>query len=98
MAMEKNEEVKKTVEVLDELSQNEQERYLYESRLIAEISYNSEIDYAREEGKEIGRCEGEKLGEKKKSVEIAKELLKEGMSKEKIAKIVNMTIEELEKL
>ena len=66
MAMEKNEEVKKTVEVLDELSQNEQEKYLYESRLMAEIDYNSNMDYAREEGekigiekgKELGRCEG----------------------------------------
>lgn len=99
MAVEKNEEVKKTVEVLDELSQNEQERYLYESRLMAEISYNSNIAYAREEGeqlgiakgKEIGRCEGEK----KKSLEIAKKLLEKGMKKEEIAKIVQLDVNEL---
>ena len=110
MAMEKNEEVKKTVEVLDELSQNEQEKYLYESRLMAEIDYNSNMDYAREEGekigiekgKELGRCEGESIGiekgKKEKSLEIAKELLKTGMKKEEIARITQLDIKELEEL
>ncbi len=50
MALEENEEIKKTVEVLDELSMNAEERELYEYREKALMDYISEIDYATKKG------------------------------------------------
>ena len=39
--------------------------------------------------------QGEKCGEQKKALEVAKSLLKDGMAVEKIAKITNLPVEEV---
>ncbi len=41
---------------------------------------------------------GKKEGEREKSIEIAKELLKEGMDINKIAQITKLSVEEIKKL
>ena len=42
-----------------------------------------------------GEKSGEQKGERKKALEIAKSLLKDGMDVEKIAKITNLPVEEV---
>ena len=86
MAVEKNEEVKKTIEVLDELSQDEKEREIYESRQRELMRYNSELKYAKEEGIKEGK------------IEIAKRLIKKGIDKKDIAEITGLTLETIEKI
>lgn len=94
MAMEENEEIKKTVEVLDELSLNEEERELYEYREKALLDYISAIDYAKTEG----RAEGLADGEKKAKLEDAKKMLKENIPIEIIIRVTGLRKEEIEKL
>ena len=55
---------------------------------------NTIVDNAREEGLEQGRTEGEK----QKALNIAKELLKDGMSIQKIADITKLKIKQIEAL
>ena len=57
MAEKENKEIKKAIEILEEMSMDEKEWELYQSRKMAEIDYNSGIASAREEGRE----EGEKI-------------------------------------
>ena len=50
------------------------------------------------EGKKLGLEEGRAIGEKSKQIEIARNLLQEGMSIEKVSTIVGLTKEEIEKI
>ena len=52
MAEKENEEIKKTVEILDELSADDLEREKYEARWKALTDYNTEMYWARREGLE----------------------------------------------
>lgn len=90
MAKEENEKVKKALEILDEMSMDEKEWEMHQSRLMAELDYNSGMAEARREGIE----EGEKQGKLK----IAKEMLKEKMPMELITKITKLTEEEIKQL
>ena len=60
------------------------------------------LDYAKKEGIEEGKKEGiEKgieKGERNKAIAIARELKKEGLAIEFIAKTTKLSIEEIEKL
>lgn len=94
MAIEENEEVKKTVEVLDELSLSEEERQLYEYREKALLDEIDRIDYM---SKKRFR-EGEEQGEKNSKIEIAKNLLKKNISLEIISEATGLTKEEINKL
>ncbi len=53
---------------------------------------------AKEEGLQEGIEKGKIEGEKQKSIEIAKELLEDGMPLEKISKITKLSIDEIEKI
>ena len=64
MAEKENKEIKKAIEILEEMSMDEKEWELYQSRKMAEIDYNSGIASAREEGREEGEKAGIKKGEK----------------------------------
>lgn len=94
MAKKENKEIKKAMDIIDEMSMDEKEWELYQSRKMAIMDYNTGIYEAKEEGKE----EGLKEGERKSKIEIAKELLKLGMSIEDIQKATKLTIEEIKKL
>ena len=61
MAEKENKEIKKAVEILEEMSMDEKEWELYQSRKMAEIDYNSGIASAREEGEKVGIKKGEKI-------------------------------------
>ena len=82
MAKEENKEIKKAMEIIDEMSMDEREWELYESRRLAIMDYNTGINEAREEGK----------------IEVAKELLKMGLDIKDIEKATKLTKEKIEKL
>ena len=84
--MEENEEIKKANEQLEYLTGDEAVRRMAFLREKAERDYVTNMSGAKEEG------------EKNKAIEIAKEMLKEGMEIEKIIKITKLTDKELEKL
>ncbi len=64
--------------------------------------FSEGVEKGREEGVEIGidkgREEGLKEGENQKSLEIAKNCLKEGLSIETISKLTGLTLEQIESL
>ena len=102
MAKNENKEIKKAIDIIDEMSMNEKEWELYWSRKFAIMDYNSGMLNAQEkglrEGREKGMKEGIKEGIKEGKMQDAKELLKLGMSIEDIQKVTKLTKEEIEKL
>ena len=102
MAKEKNEEIKKAIDIIDEMSMDPAEWEMYESRRLAIMDYNTGIHQAKldgiEEGKKEGIEEGKAEGKKEEKEKIAKELLKIGMKKEEVQKITELSIEEIEKI
>ncbi len=86
MEDEENPVLKQAMEELSYLSGDPDFKRLVESRAMFIRTQNTEKSYAREEGK------------KEKSIEIAKKLLLENMDIEKISKITELAIEEIEKL
>ena len=55
-------------------------------------------DDGYDDGKEEGKAEGLEEGAKKEKIEIAKNLLKDGISIEVVSKNTGLSIEELEEL
>ena len=97
MAESKNKEVKKAVEVLDEMSMSKEERERYEAIQKYEFNYNTSMHNARE----IGLQEGKKEGEKEKQKEIAKivkNLYKIGMDNNNISKVTGVSLEKIKEL
>ena len=94
MAEEKNEEIKKAVEVIDQMSMNPRERELYEARLKGLFNYNCAIHTAREEGKAEGKIDGQQA----EKIKIAKKMLKEKIDIVIIERITGLSKEEIKKL
>ncbi len=92
--MEKNEEIKEAMEDLERLSKIKKLRRIAELKEKAIRDEENGLRHAKEDGIE----EGKKLGEKSKQIEIAKNLLQDGMSIEKVSTIVGLTKEEIEKI
>lgn len=90
MAKKENEEIKKAMDIIDEMSMDEKEWELYQSRKMAIMDYNTGIREAKEEGKEEG--------ERKSKIEIAKKLLSKKISIEEIEEITGLSKEEIQKL
>ena len=95
MAEEKNQTLQKAREKMNYLTGDAAVRRLAELREIWELDYNSDINYAREKGEKSGLKRGRKEGEQKKSIEIAKKLLKLQMPIEQISEITSLTEEEI---
>lgn len=85
-----NGEIKEAIEQLEEMSADEYERELYEIREKSRLTYNTEMNEARRQGRE------EEITEEKKK--IAKKMKKEGIDIKMIQKITNLTEEEIELL
>ena len=90
MARKKNKEIDKAIDIIDQMSMDEKEWNLYISRQRAIWDYNTGMRTAREKGLE----EGAKL----KNIENAKNMLKEKVDIQIIAKVTGLTKEEIEKL
>lgn len=82
MAKKENKEIKKAMNIIDEMSMDEKEWELYWSRKFAIMDYNTGIRKAKEEEK----------------IEIAKKLLGKNMTIKEIEEITGLTKEEIQKL
>ena len=94
MAKKENKEIKKAMDIINEMSMDEKEWELYMSRHRAILDYNTGMRDAREEGIKEGIEEGAKI----EKLEIAKNMLKEGVDKKIIERVTGLTKEEIEKL
>ena len=90
MAEKENEEVKKAVRTLEQISADPKEREMYDSIIQEEFLERKEkkkmLDMGREEG------------EKKERKEIARKMKEEGIDVKTIQKITNLTEEEIKKI
>ena len=86
-----NKEVKKAKEVLEEISQNEHERYKAELRQ----KYIMDQKAVEEAGFDKGLAAGIQQGIKQKQIEIAKKLLKKGTNLEEIIELTDLTKDEI---
>jgi predicted transposase/invertase (TIGR01784 family) len=71
---------------------------MFDSNLKSKWDYENSIAFAEEKAEERGVEIGIEQGEHKKTLDVARELLKEGSSVEFVAKITKLPIEEIEKL
>ena len=110
MAKKENKEIKKAMDIIDEMSMDEKEWELYMSRHRAILDYNSGMSEAkrqgiedgleqgRKQGIEQGRKQGIEQGTKLRNIEIAKNMLKKGIDIDTIVEITELTKEEIKKL
>ena len=96
--MKENPEIKKANEEYEYLTGEEAERRIAFLREKAIKDEKSAILGAREEGIEEGRTKGIEEGKKENKQEVAKKLLKRGMTIEEVAEISELEKEEIEKL
>ena len=97
-----NKEIKKAKKVLEEISQDGKERYLAELRekyiMDQKAIEDAGYDKGLNDGIEKGRKEGISQGQKKKTLEIAQKMKKQGIDIETIKDITDLTIEEINNL
>lgn len=106
MSAKENEEVNKTVEELNKLSQDPDEVAKYEEREWSIMRYNVEMETNRKIGEKEGEARGVKIGEKRGRKEgekttkekIVKALKNMNLSIEQIAKAVELTEKEVEEI
>ena len=93
-----NKGVEKAKKVLEEISQDERERYLAELRQKYIMDQKAIRDAGYDRGLEEGVIQGRKQGEKNSKIEIAKKLKKMNIAIYDIEKATGLTKEEIEKL
>lgn len=96
--MENDEALKKAKEELEEISQDEHERYLAELRMKHIMDTEAIKDFAFEEGMEKGIEKGKKEGKRIQQIKMAKEMLEANEDVEKIARYTGLKKEEIEGL
>ena len=96
--MKENKEIEKANEELEYLTGDDAVRRIAFLRDKAERDYINNMSGARKAALELGREEGIKEGEKKKTIEIAKEMLAKGIEIELIKEITKLSEEELENI
>ena len=107
---ENNKELKKAQKVLEEISQDEHERYLAELRqkyimdqkAIEDAGYDKGLkdglERGIEQGIEQGIKQGIKQGEKKQNEIIAKKMKKQNLDIKVISEITGLSTKEIEKI
>ena len=96
--MAKNEKIKEAKSELEKLEMSAEDRELYELRLKAIRDEINIRESGYTDGMRDGEEKGKKQGELQKSLEIAKNMLKENMPIEVISKLTGLSQEEIEKL
>lgn len=86
MAKKENKEIKKAMDIINEMSMDEKEWELYMSRQRAILDYNTGMRDAREEGIKEG------------AIKIAKNMLKKGIDIDTIIEVTGLTKEEIEEI
>jgi len=89
--------IKEAFDVASFLALSKDEQFAYQLDMKARLDYQNTIDYAKECAKEEGLKEGLKEGERKKAIEIAKNLL-DVLDNEIISKKTGLDISEIENL
>lgn len=90
MLAEKDKYIDKAYRRLEEMSVDEQKRWEYEMRQKAIRDQRHMLASGRREGKKIGELQGK--------LEMAREMLKDNMPIEKVAKYAGLSVEEIQKL
>ena len=98
MAKNENENIKEAKSELEKLEMSPEDRELYELRLKAIRDEINIRESGYTDGMRDGEEKGKKQGELQKSLEIAKNMLKENMPIEVISKLTGLSQEEIEKL
>ena len=102
MAKKENKEIKKAMDIIDEMSMDPKEWELYESRRLAIMDYNTGMHQSKEDGRAEGRKEGIKEGRKygirEEKLKVAKKLLEKNMPIDEIAEITGLTKDEILKI
>ena len=98
MSAKENEEINKTVKELNKISQDPDEVAKYEEREWSIMRYNVEMKTNRELGEKEGEARGREEGKRAEKVKIAKKLYSIQTPIEKIAEIVELSIEEVKKI
>ena len=84
--------------LLMSISQDERERAVFRSRRMFQTDKESDIATAEDRGIRIGRVEGRAEGRVEGVLDVARSLLSEGDSIDKIIKVTGLTFEEVENL
>ena len=90
--------IRKALKAEHIFTQDDRNRRAYEQREAAIRDYESDMGASRREGRKEGREEGLKEGQLQKQVDIAVEMLRDGVSYEVIAKYTKLSVEDIEKL
>ena len=85
------------VEMLSDYDKADKARRLRDARLKQEYEEGVRLEAAKDEGIAQGREEGIALGEEKSKKEFISSMIQNGMKKEEIAKLFNLSLEEVEK-
>ena len=93
-----NEEALKVVEELERLSENDEFRVLYDAEKMRRKEINSARLDGYDDGYDAGKTKGLEEGAKEEKIEIAKNLIKKGVSFEIVSESTGLSIGELEKL
>ena len=93
-----DEYIEEAYDELKKLSADEKKRLEYEAWERAVLDYNSQMKSARMEGERIGEKLGEERGRRLAQVEIVEKMLARGMSREEIAELLGMDVEEVAKI
>ena len=87
-------DIEKAIKTLDYISTNDEERLIIDKIIEGRNDFYSAKNIAKEEGREEGLKEGEKKGK----IEIAKNMLKEGLDVNLISKLSGLSVKEIEEL
>ena len=109
MIAEKNTYIGSAYRKLQTISQDRQMQLEYEAREKAVRDYNQMMKEAREEGEKIGREKGEKIGREKgekigreaakqEALKRARDMIKDGLSLDKVAQYSGLSLQEIKNL
>lgn len=96
--MKENKEVGKAKKVLEEISQDEHERYLTELRQKYIMDQKAIEDAGFDKGFKAGERHGIQQGIQQEKIAIAKNMKKQNIDIETICKITGLTIEEIKNI
>ena len=96
--MEENENIKEAKKELDRMSQDDVLRRMAFKAELERMDHEQMMYEAKRDGKKEGIKEGIVKGVKEEKIQIAKNMLKKGMSISDIIEITGLTKEEIEKL
>ena len=91
-------EALKIVDELERLGLDDKFGVVYDNEMMQKKMINTARNWGYDDGKEAGKAEGLEEGAKAKEIEIAKNLLNMGISKENIIKATNLSEEEINNL